>query len=291
MKMEFNSDELDDVEGSRAGKGGATPAGGPVRQPSADANPPVPAQADRTPPRGRARGGAAAPSTGRRARNALLPATLVGLLLGLVVAAAGFALISRQEPTYTATASLLVLPDQQARPDVVASLYDSLSSGQVVESYRAVMTSSGFAASVYDTLDLSPRDRAGVALDVHVVPSTALIDAGVSARSPEVAERVADGLARKATAELTRTFEPYRITSVSAATGTAVKSGPSSKTLGGVVALLAIVAVVVGQQAVLFLVSSRERARARRRSQRPQRSSDVRNGTSSAGTSAGTSGN
>jgi capsular polysaccharide biosynthesis protein len=192
----------------------------------------------------------------------------VGLLLGLVVATAGFALISRQEPQYAATASLLVLPDSKARPEIVASLYDSLSSGQVVESYRAVMVSPGFADREFDSLGLTPRDRDGVVLDVHVVPSTALIDATVTASSPEVAERVADGLARRATTELIRTFEPYRITSVSAAAGTAEKSGPSSRTLGGVVALLAIVAVVVGQQAVLFLVSSRERARARRRPQR-----------------------
>ncbi len=253
---------------------GTAPAGARPGTAPAGARPgsTVPAQPDqpRTGERTRVRPRrGASPSFGRRARNALLPATLVGLLLGLVVAAAGFALIDRKQPTYAATASLLVLPDQKARPDVVASLYDSLSSGQVVESFRAVMTSSGFTQSEYDALALSPRDRTGLVLDVHVVPSTALIDATVTARSPQVAERVADGLARKATTELVRTFAPFRITSVSSAAGTAEKSGPSSKTLGGVVALLAIVAVVVGQQAVLFLVGSRERSRSRQRNQRP----------------------
>src|SRR4051794_4123404 len=130
MTMEFDSDKIDDVKGGRARKRDATPADTPSRQPSPAAGSAPRGQANPVRPRnragGRGNGGGAvgvALSPGRRARNALLPATLVGLLLGLVVAAAGFALISRQQPTYTATASLLVLPDQQARPDIVASLY------------------------------------------------------------------------------------------------------------------------------------------------------------------------
>lgn len=205
------------------------------------------------------------PSTPRNGRNTLLPATLVGLLLGLIVAAGGIALVGKQQERYSATASLLVLPDQIASPEAAASLYDSLSSGQVVESYRAVMSSSGFDTATLDSLGLSPRQRARVTPDVHVVPSTALIDASVTADNPEVAERVADALAARATSELSRTFSPYRITTVSGAAGTAKKSGPNSRTLIAVVVLLALVVAVLAQQAVLFVASSRQRAAARRR--------------------------
>lgn len=197
-------------------------------------------------------------------RNRWLPATLVGLLVGLVVALGGIALIGSQQKQYAATASLLVLPDRAASGDTVASLYDSLSSGQVVESYRAVMSSAGFGAGVLDSIGLSPRDRAGVAPDVHVVPSTALIDATVVADSPDVAERVADAYATRATRDLSATFAPYRITAVSPAAGTAEESGPGSRTLVGVVVLVALVVAVAAQQAVLFGVQSRDRARARR---------------------------
>lgn len=204
----------------------------------------------------------------RRPRNKLLPATLVGLLLGLIVALGGVALVARQQATYSATASLLVLPERQASPDTVASLYDSLSSGTVVESYRAVMSSAGFSNQAIDSLGLSPRQREGITPDVHVVPSTALVDATVTAPSGDVAERVADALAQRATSQLSETFNPYRITLVSPSAGTAEKSGPGSRTLLGVVVLLALVVAVAGQQAVLFVVNSRERARNRRRSPR-----------------------
>ena len=218
----------------------------------------------------------------RPRRNKLLPATLVGLLLGLVVAVGGVALIQGQQAKYSATASLLVLPDRTAAADTVASLFDSLSSGQVVESYRAVMASPGFSNGVIDALNLSPRQRSGVAPDVHVVPSTALVDATVVADDPQVAERVADALAQKATDELSRTFTPYRITAVSPAAGTASKSGPGSRTLVGVVVLMALVVAVAGQQAVLFVANSRERATARRR--RPVRATSTA-ATSTAATS------
>jgi capsular polysaccharide biosynthesis protein len=204
---------------------------------------------------------AAAPARGR---NLLLPSALVGLLLGLVVAVAGIALIGAQKAQYSATASLLVLPDRSAAADTVASLYDSLSSGQVVESYRAVMGSPGFSNGVIDTVGLSPRQRAGVRPDVHVVPSTALVDVTVTADTPQVAETVADAISARATDQLSRTFSPYRITGVSPAAGTATKSGPGSRTLLGVVVLLALVVAGVGQQAVLFVGNSRQRSRARR---------------------------
>lgn len=192
-------------------------------------------------------------------RRRLLPSILTGLLFGLVALAGGGAAVIGQSHPYSATASLLVLPAPQKTADSVASLYDSLSQGQVVQSYRAVMASPGFTRGVVDGLDLSPEQRPTVAVDAKVVPSTALIDVTTTAKTGAVAEQVSDAVARQAVTDLSATFNPFRITLVSSAAETAKVSGTGSSTLLGVVVLLALVVAVAVQQAVLFVTRSRDR--------------------------------
>ncbi len=205
------------------------------------------------PPRQRAQPGRA--PSGRRSGRSGWSALVVGLLAGLVTVVIGGASVLGQAKTYSATATLLVLPQPAGTNESIASLYDALSQGQVVESFQAVMSSSGFQRSALGS--------SATSTSVTVVPSTSLIDVTSKAGTAAAAERDADAVANRAVKQLSETFKPYGITLVSSASGTGKTSGTSKSALLGIVALLALIVGIAGQQAARYVQGLRSGERRR----------------------------
>lgn len=192
-------------------------------------------------------------------------AAVMALLLAVVTLAVGGAAAVSRAPKYTATATLLVLPDGGTTASV-ASLYDALSQGQIVGSVQAVISSHGFLHNALQGSNgsASPGQRiTGASVTVTLVPNTSLIDITSKASTARTAERASDAVANEAVGTLSTKFKPYRVSLVSAATGTAKTSGTGKGTLLGIVALLALIVGVAAYQAVRFLQGMRARGGSR----------------------------
>lgn len=192
------------------------------------------------------------------ARSVDIRSLVAGLVVAALVAAvAGALLVARQEQ-WSATASLLVVPDAgDAEPDVVAGLYDALSRGQVPATYAELLRDLGLEDDEGERQGLSAAALREIALEVVVVPDTSVLDLTVTAPQPGLAESVAEGVLVQSQEFLSGLESPYTVVSVGAAAGKAHRVGLPALPLAGVVAAVALLAGAAAQQAVAGLSRAR----------------------------------
>lgn len=176
---------------------------------------------------------------------------IAGTVVAALVLLAGLAVVAVHRPTWTARASVLVLPEAPGdQVDALAGLYDTLSRGQVAATYAELLRRPGRISAVLQGLPLTAQRRAEVAVEVEVVPDTSVLE--ITAQGPDraIVEQVAEAMAQDGTSYLQRLSSPYTATTVGSAVGSAKAAALGRGALAGLVVLLALVAALVVQQLV-----------------------------------------
>lgn len=191
--------------------------------------------------------------------------TAPGLVVAVLVLTTGLGSALQRSTEWTATSSLLVAPRAaNTDPDTLASLYDTLSRGQVAATYAELFRGAALKAAAGDRLGLSEDDRRRVRTGASVVPETSIVDVTATAPSAELAERMTDSLAQVATTRVEAMTSPYGVTTTSSAAGTAARGGLGQLELAVLALLAALVAGALVQQAWQSAVLRRRPAAAAR---------------------------
>ena len=183
--------------------------------------------------------------SGRRA----LPSIVAGVVVAALVMAAGAYLVSGRPTQWESRGSVLVLPAARLETDQVPGYYETLSRGQVVESYAEILRLQRFADATAESLDVPKADLDGVRAEVSVPTGTALIQVRVTAPTADVAERMTAGIVTAAAAYINDLAQPYDATVASDGVGTAEQRVPPTRILFGLVALGALALGLIVQQA------------------------------------------
>lgn len=184
---------------------------------------------------------------------------MAGLLVAALVTAVGSAFALTRPARWSANSSLLVLPRTDLDPDLVAGYYDTLSRGQIVNTYAQILRLQSLADTAARGAGLSPAAAEQVEVDVRPVPDAAVIDVYVTAATAGDAERVADGVVSAAVSYIAQLRSPYVLSTVSAATGTARRTGLGVLTVVGLVAIVGAVVGAAVQQGLWLLATRRQR--------------------------------
>lgn len=187
---------------------------------------------------------------GRRNRPGLGLSLVAGAVVAVLVGAAGLLFVATRPTTWSATASAVVLPSRNIERDAIPGYFETLSRGQIVNTFAEVLRLQRFQASAAGRLGLSPAERNGVDVAIQVVPDTAILTVTATAPRPEVAQSMADNVLAEAGSYIESLSQPYELSTVSGAEGTAERGGPPKATLAAAVVLLAAVAGLAIQQAV-----------------------------------------
>jgi len=171
---------------------------------------------------------------------------LIGVTVGLLVLLAGAGLWFLRPTQYQASTALVVLPAEQSQES--AGFYDTLSRGQVVQTFAQILDLQGGQQSAY-------RSR-GVSVVVEVVPETSLIEVRATASDPADAESAADSVLTHSRPYFSQLSSPYAISVVREADGTAQRVGLPLGPLAGVVAAVAVLAGLASYLAARALLSA-----------------------------------
>ena len=190
-----------------------------------------------------------------------------GIVTGLLVLCGGVGWSLTYQPSYTATATLLVLPNaQSSQTGDAASYYDTLSQGQIVETFAQVLRAKSSPAWVVTGgQGLTTAQVAATQVNVTAVPSTSVISITAQGGDPAIAERVVAAMAAKSPHELNVLSTPYRALTVDAGAGSAQKTGIDTPMLLAAVVAVAVLAGVGAQQATWLLGNASLRAAQRDR--------------------------
>ena len=189
-------------------------------------------------------------ATGRRiepsARAAVVRAVALAVLAGLLVLAAGGTYVLSRTTIYEASVDVLVTPSSGASDADAASLFDSLSKGQVAAT----------AAEIYRQRQWK-GDRSG-SVQAGVVTPSAVVQVDARASSAAGAQDLAETVVAAAGPTIDRALDPYRVSRLDSATPSAEAVGMSR---GFQLGLVLVAAVVVGG-AVLRLTHPRPKVTA-----------------------------
>ena len=186
---------------------------------------------------------------------------VAGVVAAALVAAVAVALLVTRPPQWSASASLLVLPEPEsasAGPDVVAGLYDALSRGQIPATYAELLRDRRLEVTAGQRQGLSEEEIAEVELEVLIVPDTSVLDLKITAPRPEQAESITAEVLTEAEGFLSELDSPYAVMVTGDAAGTARQVGLAPLPLGAVAAAVAILAGFAVQQAVAGLGRARQ---------------------------------
>ena len=172
-------------------------------------------------------------STGRRsepaARAGLTRAVVLAALAALLVMAAGSAFVLTRSTTYEASVDVLVSPSSGASATDAASLFDSLSKGQVAAT----------AAEIYRQHQWQ-GDRSGT-VEAGVVTPSAVIQVVARATSATAAQELVEAVVTAADPTVDRALAPYQVSRLESAEPTAALVGLSRALRLGLVVLAALV--------------------------------------------------
>lgn len=192
---------------------------------------------------------------------------IAGVVTAVLVVCAGVGWALTYRPTYTATATLLVLPNAKAsKSGDAASYYDTLSQGQIVQTFAQVLRARGTPDRV--TAAAGGLTRAQVAatdVSVTAVPNTSVISITAQGGDPDVTERVVETLAGRSPHALNALATPYKALTVDSGAGSLTRSGFDRTTLLVAVAAVAVLAGVGAQQLTWLLGNASLRAARRDR--------------------------
>lgn len=190
-----------------------------------------------------------------------------GIVTGVLVLGGGAGWSLTYQPTYTATATLLVLPNaRSSQTGDAASYYDTLSQGQIVQTFAQVLRAKSSPAWVVSGgPGLTSRQVAATTVNVTAVPSTSVLSITAQGADPKIAERVVQAMAARSPHELNVLETPYRALTVDSGGGSAQKTGIDLPALLAAVIAVAVLAGVGAQQAVWLLGNASLRAAQRDR--------------------------
>jgi capsular polysaccharide biosynthesis protein len=197
----------------------------------------------------------------QRRSHPLRTSLLIALAVFLLLTVAGGIVVAGRPQEYTAEASVVILPLPGSDRTTEAGLFETLSRGQIVETFAELTRNQRFAAQAKTVLQLTDSQRKGAYVDVTTVPSTSIVLISAHARDPETAERLADKTMELATGYFATLPQPFRTDQVDTAEGSATKSGTSRALLFAAVLATAFAAALAIQQASYQL---HQAARARR---------------------------
>jgi capsular polysaccharide biosynthesis protein len=179
---------------------------------------------------------------------------LIGLTVTIIVAAVGILLLGFPARTYTATASLVVLPNSTLTPTDAAGLYDQLGNQVVATFAQVVQATDGTPAAA----------ESGAQVAVTPLPETTLISIVATSPDPQVAVSVADRVATAGVGTLQRLNTPYTTALLSPSAPTlAPTPGTNPGTTIAVVVVIALLAGAATQQAAWLLARTELRSRSR----------------------------
>jgi capsular polysaccharide biosynthesis protein len=187
-----------------------------------------------------------------------VPGLGAGLVAALLVVAVGLFVAAAKPTTWTAQSQMLLAPSLQGGATATSSYYATLTGGQLPATAAAIVQEDRFLTETRRALELSGGDS--VTATVTVVPETAILNIEVTASNSRTAVDVADELPARAAPTVNRLLEPYFVTVLGSAHGTATQSSLGMGQWVALVALAALVAAIAVQQ----VVQRRARARVRR---------------------------
>jgi hypothetical protein len=197
----------------------------------------------------------------RRPRTpGLRTSVVLGLVLALLLAAAGAFYAFSQQRTWVAESMVVVLPSTALDEATSASYYETLSRGQIVATFAEVAGTQRFEQQALDQLRLPPAERSLVSTEVSVVPDTAVILIRSTAGSAAVAQEVSRVTTSLAVTYLGGLTQPYRAVTVPSGS-TAEPTGMSPWVLAAAGLLAGLVAGLAVQQAVYHLSAAVRGAR------------------------------
>jgi len=179
-----------------------------------------------------------------------LPAgAIAGAIVAALILAAGLLGAATQARPYAATAALIVEPRAgSGGADALASLYDTLSRGQVPATYAEILRGREMERAAERTAGVAAADQGRVTVATTVVADTAILDVTATAARRSVAVGVANALAQQAIRRIDAMGTPYGVRLVSPADGTAVRTGVGAGVLTMLTVLVALLAGVLVQQ-------------------------------------------
>jgi hypothetical protein len=178
---------------------------------------------------------------------------VTGVIVALVLLAAGVGYALTQHRTWTAESMVVVLPAANLDDATSASYYETLSRGQIVATFAEVAGSLGFEQQAEDRLGLTEEQRAKVTTDVSVVPNTAVILIRATSDDAIVAQQMAAATTDLSVQYLAGLSKPYRVVTVPSAAGSATATGMSLPVLLAAALAVALVVGLAVQQAVYHL--------------------------------------
>lgn len=189
---------------------------------------------------------------------------VAGLVVGLLVLVGGLGITLTRTPAWTAASTLLVSPHTPNNdPDTLASLYDTLSQGQVPATFAELFRGRDVVDTAERRAGLSAAERAAARVSVEVVADTSVIRLTATAPDAALAVRVADAMAQEARSRVDAApATPYGVSIASSARGTATRSGPGRTSLAAVSVLAALLAGFAVQQVWAGVVRGRRFDRA-----------------------------
>ncbi len=158
------------------------------------------------------------------------PTHSAGLLFALVIGLSGLAWVALQAPTYTASTTVVVVPRSGASVADYASLFDSLSRGQVV-------------ATAADLLgeDRWHPETPEVAVSAGGVVPSSLIEIVARSEDPDAARSTAREVVVRATPRINEVLAPYVVLQVDPKVSGPTRVGLSRLVLSGVAVLAGVV--------------------------------------------------
>jgi hypothetical protein len=178
-----------------------------------------------------------------------------GAVALVVVLLAGGTFLATRRGEWTAETTAMVVPDQALDPAAGAGYYETLSRGHVVATVAEILRLGHFRDEAATGLGITPEQRDSVTVEVAVVPNTAIITIAATAPDARLAEQMADAVLARATA-YEGLPEPYELTPVSGAAGTARQAAVATWRFAAVLLLIALVAGVAAQQAAYHLAAA-----------------------------------
>lgn len=191
---------------------------------------------------------------GRRSPGrALRTSVAVGLVVALLLVAAGAVYAFTQPRAWVAESMVVVLPSAELDEATSASYYETLSRGQIVATFAEVAGSLRFSEQAEDRLGLSAAQRAVVTTEVTVVPDTAVLLIRSTAADAEVARQVSAVTTDLSVRYLAGLSRPYRAVTVPSARGAAEPTGTSPLLLLAAALVAGLVTGLAVQQAIYHL--------------------------------------
>lgn len=205
----------------------------------------------------------------RRDPLPLLVSIGAGLVVFVLLMAAGFAYSRSVVPEWSARANVLVLPGQPVNPDQVPAYYETLSRGQMVQTLAELARLGEFQTETADRYGFTEAQREAVELTVIVVADTAMLQVVATSEDANLAVAMVDGVVDLSTHYVADLSLPYALVPVGEGRNNVTESGLPQSLVMLVFGLVALGLGIAYQQAIYRLAwfAKRRQSRASKMSQ------------------------